>query len=90
MRTEAHLHVGNAKQRSKLSLGQKKHGQNITTPDKLLRKYFECRKDIFTACEDTQEPQIEEMSVDEILNGIPGSDYQVRYLGLTELNIYIH
>ena len=37
-----------------------------------------CRKDIFTASDAGQEPHIEEMSVDEILNGIPGSDYQVK------------
>ena len=37
-----------------------------------------CRKDIFTVSEDS-DPQIEELSVDEILNGIPGSDYQVKY-----------
>jgi len=35
------------------------------------------RKDIFTVSEDS-DPQIEELSVDEILNGIPGSDYQVK------------
>jgi hypothetical protein len=36
------------------------------------------RKDIFTVSDGTEKPQLEEMSVDEILNGIPGSDYQVR------------
>ena len=30
-----------------------------------------------SASDDTREPVLEEMSVDEILNGIPGSDYQV-------------
>ena len=34
------------------------------------------RKDIFTKC-DNSEPQIEELSVDEIINGIPGTEYQV-------------
>ena len=31
---------------------------------------------------DTTEPELTEMSVDEILNGIPGSDYQVGMMAL--------
>ena len=38
------------------------------------------RKDIFTVCETDDDPVIEELSIDEILNGIPGSDYQVKNL----------
>jgi len=45
--------------------------------DAVINQRFWWRKDIFTACsDDTKEPVLEEMSVDEILNGIPGSDYQ--------------
>lgn len=44
--------------------------------DAVLNQKFYWRKDIFTASDKTQEPHIEEMSVDEIFNGIPGSDYQ--------------
>lgn len=45
--------------------------------DAVINQRFWWRKDIFTACsDDTREPVLEEMSVDEILNGIPGSDYQ--------------
>ena len=46
--------------------------------DAVLTERFWWRKDIFTVCEDTTEPEVTEMSIDEILNGIPGSDYQVR------------
>jgi hypothetical protein len=42
-----------------------------------IKIIFLPRKDIFTANDNTEEPHIEEMSVDEIFNGIPGSDYQV-------------
>ena len=45
--------------------------------DAVLTEKFWWRKDIFTACEDTSEPELTEMSIDEILNGIPGSEYQV-------------
>lgn len=45
--------------------------------DAVLTQKFWWRKDITTACkEDTKEPEVVEMSIDEILNGIPGSDYQ--------------
>merc|ERR1719402_1127849 len=44
--------------------------------DAVLTQKFWWRKDIFTVCEDTTEPEVTEMSVDEILNGIPGTDYQ--------------
>lgn len=44
--------------------------------DAVLTERFWWRKDIFTVCEDTSEPEITEMSIDEILNGIPGTDYQ--------------
>jgi len=44
--------------------------------DAVLTQKFWWRKDIFTACSDTTEPELTEMSVDEILNGIPGSHYQ--------------
>jgi len=44
--------------------------------DAVLTQKFWWRKDIFTACEDTTQPEVTEMSIDEILNGIPGSDYQ--------------
>merc|ERR1719384_2008747 len=44
--------------------------------DAVLTERFWWRKDIFTVCEDTSEPEITEMSIDEIFNGIPGSDYQ--------------
>ena len=38
------------------------------------------RTDIFTpATDSSQEPRIEELTVDEIMNGIPGTDYQVLY-----------
>ena len=47
--------------------------------DAVLTEKFWWRKDIFTACEDTSEPELTEMSIDEILNGIPGSEYQVDY-----------
>ena len=46
--------------------------------DAVLTQKFWWRKDIFTACEDTTQPEVTEMSIDEILNGIPGSDYQVK------------
>ena len=45
--------------------------------DAVLTERFWWRKDIFTVCEDDSEPEMTEMSIDEILNGIPGSDYQV-------------
>ena len=45
--------------------------------DAVLTQKFWWRKDIFTVCEDTVQPEVTEMSIDEILNGIPGSDYQV-------------
>ena len=35
------------------------------------------RKDIFTLCEENAEPVIDELSIDEIFNGIPGTEYQV-------------
>ncbi len=35
------------------------------------------RTDIFTPCEDSKEPRIDQLTVDEIMNGIPGSDYKV-------------
>jgi len=44
--------------------------------DAVITQKFWWRKDIFTACSDTTEPELTEMSVDEILNGIPGSNYQ--------------
>jgi len=44
--------------------------------DAVLNQKFYWRKDIFTVCEDDQEPDIQELSIDEILNGIPNSDYQ--------------
>jgi len=44
--------------------------------DAVLTQKFWWRKDIFTVCEDTVQPEVTEMSIDEILNGIPGSDYQ--------------
>lgn len=44
--------------------------------DAVLTQKFWWRKDIFTACCDTEEPELTEMSVDEILNGIPGTDYK--------------
>ena len=49
--------------------------------DAVLTEKFWWRKDIFTACEDTSEPELTEMSIDEILNGIPGSEYQVEDRG---------
>jgi len=44
--------------------------------DAVLTEKFWWRKDIFTACNDTTQPELTEMSIDEILNGIPGTDYQ--------------
>jgi len=44
--------------------------------DAVRTQKFWWRKDIFTVCSDNKEPEVTEMSVDEILNGIPGSDYQ--------------
>jgi len=44
--------------------------------DAVLNQKFYWRKDIFTVCETDDDPVIEELSIDEILNGIPGSDYQ--------------
>merc|ERR1712110_968591 len=44
--------------------------------DAVLTEKFWWRKDIFTVCSDNKEPEITEMSIDEIFNGIPGSDYQ--------------
>jgi len=44
--------------------------------DAVLTEKFWWRKDIFTACSDTTQPELTEMSIDEILNGIPGTDYQ--------------
>jgi len=45
--------------------------------DAVLHQKFWWRKDITTACkEDMSEPELVEMSIDEIFNGIPGSDYQ--------------
>merc|ERR1712228_890295 len=38
----------------------------------VLGEKFFWRRDIFTECKDTTKPDIVEMSVDEILNGIPG------------------
>jgi hypothetical protein len=39
------------------------------------------RTDIFTPAADTsQEPRIEELTVDEIMNGVPGSNYRVATL----------
>ena len=43
----------------------------------VLGEKFFWRRDIFTECKDTTKPDIVEMSVDEILNGIPGTEYQV-------------
>jgi len=42
----------------------------------VLGEKFFWRRDIFTECKDTTKPDIVEMSVDEILNGIPGTEYQ--------------
>lgn len=44
--------------------------------DAVLTEKFWWRKDIFTACSDTTQPELTEMSIDEILNGVPGTDYQ--------------
>jgi len=44
--------------------------------DAVRTQKFWWRKDIFTVCSETKEPEITEMSIDEILNGIPGTDYQ--------------
>ena len=54
--------------------------------DAVLTEKFWWRKDIFTACEDTSEPELTEMSIDEILNGIPGSEYQVEDRGQCQLH----
>jgi len=44
--------------------------------DAVLTEKFWWRKNICTACEDTCEPDLVEMTIDEIFNGIPGTDYQ--------------
>lgn len=44
--------------------------------DAVRTQKFWWRKDIFTVCDENKEPEITEMSIDEIFNGIPGSDYQ--------------
>jgi len=45
--------------------------------DGVLNQRFWWRKDITTMCkDDLKEPELVEMSIDEIFNGIPGSDYQ--------------
>jgi len=44
--------------------------------DAVLTQKFYWRKDIFTLCEEDAKPVIEELSIDEILNGIPGTEYQ--------------
>jgi len=51
--------------------------------DSVLSQRFYWRKDIATGCDDQShaEPDIEELTIDEILNGIPGTEYQ----GLLEL-----
>ena len=46
-RTEARQRLGSAKQVSKLSLGQNKHGQNITTPFRHFR--FRCSEMFYFA-----------------------------------------
>merc|ERR1712059_57911 len=51
-------------------------GKRAQVRDAVLTQKFWWRKDIFTACSKTTEPELTEMRVDEILNGIPGSDYQ--------------
>ena len=55
----------------------------------MLTEKFWWRKDIFTACEDTCEPDLVEMSIDEILNGIPGTDYQVNSRNSKANNIHL-
>ena len=51
---------------------------SITTVLQLVCTLY--RTDIFTpATDSSQEPRIEELTVDEIMNGIPGTDYQVLY-----------
>ena len=57
--------------------------------DAVLNERFWWRKDIFTVCEDTSEPELTEMSIDEILNGIPGSEYQVLRTACDLLTILI-
>merc|ERR1719336_532870 len=44
--------------------------------DAVRTQKFWWRKDIFTVCSENKEPEITEMSIDEILNGQPGTDYQ--------------
>ena len=48
--------------------------------DAVLTEKFFWRQDIFTAVCESSKPDIVEMSVDEILNGIPGTEYQVCHL----------
>lgn len=49
--------------------------------DSVLTQRFYWRKDIASVCESQVEPDIGELTIDEILNGIPDTDYQ----GLLEL-----
>ena len=48
--------------------------------DAVLTEKFWWRRNICTACEDTSEPDLVEMSIDEIINGIPGTDYEVNII----------
>eukprot|EP00088_Acartia_fossae_P005017 TRINITY_DN12194_c0_g1_i2.p1 TRINITY_DN12194_c0_g1~~TRINITY_DN12194_c0_g1_i2.p1 ORF type:complete len:647 (-),score=161.02 TRINITY_DN12194_c0_g1_i2:122-2062(-) len=44
--------------------------------DAVLTQKFYWRTDIFTLCDESMEPVIQELSIDEIINGIPGTEYQ--------------
>jgi len=44
--------------------------------DAVLNEKFYWRRDIFTECKENSDPDIVEMNVDQIINGIPGTDYQ--------------
>ena len=46
----------------------------------MLTEKFWWRRNICTACEDSSEPDLVEMSIDEIINGIPGTDYEVNII----------
>ncbi len=44
------------------------------------------RTDIFTLCDETMEPVIQELSIDEIINGIPGTEYQVNIFSIANIS----
>ena len=59
--------------------------------DAVLNEKFYWRRDIFTECKENSDPDIVEMNVDQIINGIPGTDYQVsRKYKLDDLQLWFY